>query len=99
MNRKKVLIIGGDAGLGKALSLFFLKYNSEVTCTTRKKNDKNSVYLNLKNKYLNFEKFSKQLKNKKFDYVLFIAAITTSSNEIKIKIVLLEALSSQIFYL
>ena len=85
MNRKKVLIIGGDAGLGKALSLFFLKYNSEVICTTRKKNDKKSVYLNLKNKYLNFEKFSKQLKNKKFDYVLFIAAITTSSNEIKNK--------------
>jgi NAD(P)-dependent dehydrogenase (short-subunit alcohol dehydrogenase family) len=85
LNKKRVLIIGGDSGLSKSLSLYFLLNNIDVTSTTRKKNDKMRVYLNLKNENLNLKMLSKQLKNKKFDYVLFVAAITTRSKEIKNK--------------
>jgi short-subunit dehydrogenase len=81
-NKKKVLIIGGDAGLGKSLSFYLNNKNFDVTSTTKKKNNKKKIYLNLKNKHLDFKKLSNQLKNHKFDYVLFIAAITNSSKEI-----------------
>ena len=57
MNKKRVLIIGGDSGLSKSLSLYFLLNNIDVTSTTRKKNDKMRVYLNLKNENLNLTVF------------------------------------------
>lgn len=82
LEKKQILIIGGDSGLGKSLSLYFINQDYHVITTSRNKKDKLRIYLNLKNKNLNLEKLKKDLGKIKFDYVLFIAAITTATKEV-----------------
>ncbi len=83
--KKSVLIIGGDSGLGKSISSKLIKQNMDVISTTRKKNVKNKISLDFKNVVSNFPKLKRNLKDKKFDYVLFTAAITTNNKEVKNK--------------
>ncbi len=85
INKKKALIIGGDSGLGGALFKILKKKKFEVFITSKKKTKKNQIFLNLKNISKNFKKIKKYFINIKFDYVFFIAAITTNSKEIKNK--------------
>jgi NAD(P)-dependent dehydrogenase (short-subunit alcohol dehydrogenase family) len=79
----KVIIFGGDSEIGYRLYELFKKKNYDVIVSTKKiiKN-KNFFYLN----YSNLKKFNHNLKkitkNRRFDYVLFIAAITNLSNQI-----------------
>ncbi len=84
-NKKKVLIIGGDSGLGKSLYKKFKRKKYEVFVTSRRKKREKKIYLNLKNINQNFKRLKKYFKNIKFDYIFFVAAATTSSKEIKNK--------------
>ena len=83
--KKSVLIVGGDSGLGKSISSKLTKQNMDVISTTRKKNVKNKISLDFKNVVSNFPKLKRNLKDKKFDYVFFTAAITTNNKEVKNK--------------
>lgn len=80
---KKVLIIGGNSGIGRRLKYYFNKNNYKVFATAR--NKKNLIKYDLNNvtkkKFLNKNFFG----NLKFDYVLFVAAITTNDKEVKNK--------------
>jgi short-subunit dehydrogenase len=80
---KKVLIIGGNSGIGRGLKYYFDKNNYKVFATAR--NKKNLIKYDLNNvtkkKFLNKNFFG----NLKFDYVLFVAAITTNDKEVKNK--------------
>ena len=81
---KKVLIIGGDSDLGKGLIKKFQNRKYEIYSSTRK-NKKNSFFrYDLKDTTKKNFSISKTLK-KNFDFVLFIAALTTASKEVQNK--------------
>lgn len=69
--KKRILIIGGDSLIGKHLSLSFKQRKIDFVKTTRKKNSKNSIYLNLKE----INKSYKKLLNS-FDIIIFCISMT-----------------------
>jgi len=84
-NKKKVLIIGSDSGLGRSLYNKLKKNKYDVFATSRRKKREGKILLNLKNISKNLYRLKKYLKNIKFDYIFFVAATTNSSKEIKNK--------------
>jgi short-subunit dehydrogenase len=78
-----VLILGGESEIGYQLYNLFKKKNFKVLLSSKKKNNKNNFfYLNYNNLKILKKNLKKKINKSKFDYVLFLAAITDSSKQI-----------------
>ena len=77
----KILLLGADSEIGFQLYKLLMKKNFCVFASSKKKKKK---FFNLNyNKLDNFKNFAKKkFKNVKFNYIIFLAAITNSSQQI-----------------
>ena len=85
MNNKKtnVLLLGIDSEIGLQLHELFLKKKFKVFASTKMNKSKSNFFYLDYNKLNGFKNIAKKkFKNIKFDYVIFLAAITNSSKQI-----------------
>ena len=83
--RENILILGADSGIGNGLFKKFKKNNFEIFASKKKfkkKKIKNFFQFDYLRDFDNKKKIKKNLKDIKFNYILFLASITPKSKDI-----------------